>query len=135
MENSRLKSFFNLFHLVCILSTTVIILWCCHKYVLNKDASVIDLIPFNTDSKSPYPSVSLCFFDPCLDQQLKHMKSNLTCKDYYDMHDKSGPLHDDFLSMDYEAFTINIGHHLDRTEVHLENGSTYKYYSGKDTFK
>ena len=133
MENSRLKLFLNLFHLVCILSTTGITLWCCHKYMLNKDASVIDLIPFNADPKSPYPSVSLCFFDPCIDQRLKYMESNLTCKDYYDMHNKNGPLHDDFLSMNYEDFTINIGHHLDRTEVHLENGSTYVYYPGKDT--
>ena len=133
MKNSRLELFLNLFHIVCILSTTGITLWCCHKYFLNKDASVIDLIPFNADSESPYPSVSLCFFDPCIDQKLKHMNRNLTCSDYYDMHKKNGSWQGNFLSIDYEDFTINIGHHLDRTEVNLENGSTYLYYSGKDT--
>ena len=125
MQNFTGLNFQNAFHLICILSTVGITSWCCYKYAQNKDSSVIDLIPFNKDQESLYPSISLCLFDPCLDAKMPLI--NLTCDDYYNMHYNDGKFYDIFLQMDYEDFTINLNNHLWQTEVMLENGTLFHY--------
>ena len=127
MENLTRFNFQNIFHLICILATVGITSWCCYKYGQNKDSSVIDLIPFNKDQESPYPSISLCLFDPCLDEKLA--LTNLTCNDYYNMHLNDGKIYETLLQLDYDDFTINLNNHLLKTEAELDNGKSFRYYA------
>ena len=123
MENT----FLNVFHLVCILSTVGIASWCCYKYSLNRDVSVIEFIKFNSDEESPYPSFSLCFMYPCLDQKIRNSEPDLSCNDYYGMHKNDSMINENLLKMNYDNFTINLNDYLLGTKILLENESSIEY--------
>ena len=54
-------SVYNSFQVLCVIATVMIGSWCCHKYYLNEDLTVITFEPFNSNQENIYPSFSLCF--------------------------------------------------------------------------
>ena len=127
MNSSNIFSFHNLFHLCCIIATIGTVSRCFYKYSLNNDLTVINFIQFNTDQKSIYPSISLCDFDPCLDEELSKFSKNSTCENYYNIHNQNTGFNKEFLQIDYDNFTVELEKYLISTEIVLLNGTKIEY--------
>ena len=123
MNSSNILNFYNLFHFCCITATIGTASWCFYKYSLNNDLTDFSFIQFNTDQKSIYPSISLCDFDPCLDEKLSKFSNNSTCEDYYNIHNQNTGFHKEFPQIDYDNFTVDLEKYLIRTEIVLLNGT------------
>ena len=128
METPQIYNFNHLFHLSCIIATVGIASWCCYKYSLNDDFTIINFKRFNSDERSIYPSLSLCWSYPCLDDKLGKLAINITCLDYYNMVDGLN-FNEKILDIDYDNFTIQLENYLLGTQVVLRNGSTLTYES------
>ena len=59
------------FHAVCVLATIGLAIKCLFDYFRNENVSVVEYHKFQQNSFSGYPSFSLCFINPFLEDKLK----------------------------------------------------------------
>ena len=55
------KLFKNCFTVACTIIAVYLCITCMHTYILDKDTSSVDFKNFHSDSRSLYPSATLCF--------------------------------------------------------------------------
>ena len=125
----NILSVYNSFQVLCVMATVMIGSWCCHKYYLNDDLTVITFEPFNSNQESIYPSFSLCFPRPCSEKKLMKLNHNLSCNDYYELNMMNNRMTNidatnlDFFQWQFDDFTLNLEDYILGAELVLLNGS------------
>ena len=66
------------FHVMCILGTIALIVWCIYMYALDEDMTIIHMEKFHTKPEYIYPSISLCASDIFDKTKLKKFGVNKT---------------------------------------------------------
>ena len=107
-ERSKLKRNWMLqFQIFCHFLTIWITCWCFHKYMKDKDVSHVNYRRFHDDSDSLYPSLTLCFNNPFLDDRLKKNGDGVNITTY--VHFLEGTLWDDrMVNIDYDNVTVDL---------------------------
>ena len=120
-----------IFSVLCWCATIWMIGWCCHKYYLDEDETVVS---FNTFYASPidvYPSFSLCFTSPYDEHKLKKYGNDVTPESYGDF--LGGLLWNDrMLDIDYEEVSINykdyfVGYEVVYRDATTASNKTYEF--------
>ena len=133
-ENNKCKLFLNrVFHIFCVLSALSLTCWCFHKYMQDKDVSLVNYKRFHSDRGSIYPSLTLCFNNPFLNDKLKTFGDGINTSTYYSFLE--GLLWDKrMVDIDYDNVTVNLDDYLLGARIVLANGSLYKWDSGSKTY-
>ena len=130
-ERSKLKrSWMRQFQNFCIFLTIYITCWCFHKYMQDKDVSHVNYRRFHDDINSLYPSLTLCFNNPFLEDRLKETGEGVNITTY--VHFLEGNLWDKrMVNIDYDNVTVDLKDYLEFSEIDLRNTSKFrdnKYY-------
>ena len=95
------------YHTICVVATLALVFYCLHKYLQNKDISIVDYKTYNADADDIYPAVTLCFQPEFLDNFTSNQVKNVNKKDYINF--LNGEYWDeDFLRIDYDEVTTKI---------------------------
>ena len=100
-------------HVVCavVLCCFTVLIVNIYEYILDEDTSQIEFKEFNSDEYHIYPSVTLCFTNPLLDDKLIQYGPNVNSKTYADFI--NGDLWDDRMpSIDYDDVSIDFDSYL-----------------------
>ena len=71
-----------LYHTVCIFSVLGLTGWCVHRYMKNEDATELSFKKLHNSEEDIYPSITLCFNRPFLENQLHKYDPGLTINTY-----------------------------------------------------
>ena len=124
MDAPNICNIYNFFHICCIFATVGTASWCIYRYTLNEDLTINSFHRFNENEESIYPSISLCFPQPCLKEKLQRMKINATCKEYLDLDED---FNENFITIDNDLFTIDLKEYLLKTILELKNKTNLSY--------
>ena len=104
----RKAVFYHIFHVLCFLLTTFLIGRCLYQYLQDKDVSQIEYHEFHDKEGSIYPSFSICFQGPILEDKLKEI-TGLAVKDWdYILHLYGIRFNESFQKIDYDQVTIDL---------------------------
>ena len=81
----------KIYHALCLIVTISLVLWCIHDYCLDRDVTEILLRAYHDTPDDIYPSITVCYKEPFLDQKFvnydknisKYFKNNLITTDYW----------------------------------------------------
>ena len=114
----------SIFHLLCVVSTLVLLWMCAWRYIENDSTSLVDFRIFQHQEKDIYPSFSLCFrgggiFD----------KDNLNTKEIenYKQFLKGEIWDDEMLNIDYDEVTLNLVDYVEQVALQKNYGSPNYY--------
>ena len=65
--------FAQIYHILCVLTTVGILVWCLYMYDLDEDTSQVDFKRYHETEDDLYPSLTLCLKDPFDDSKLKQI--------------------------------------------------------------
>ena len=106
------------FHIMCVFLTTGLTSWCFYKYNLDEDVSLVSFVTFNDDENKIYPALTLCFWNPFLNEKLKSYGSNINTTTYSRFI--QGTFWDESMArIDYDDVTVSLEDYL--TEIHTYN--------------
>ena len=71
-----LKTFSDIFRVICVATAISVTAYCTYEFLENKDLSEVSFVEFNKDENSVYPQTSLCFARPFLEDEL-NIKSHI----------------------------------------------------------
>lgn len=60
------RNFLRIFHILCLFSTLVLVIWCVHEYNQDHDLSEIGFKRFHEAKDDIYPSITICTSEPFL---------------------------------------------------------------------
>ena len=76
MGSGNCINLLNLFHILCIFTTTGFVGWCIHEYLLDHDYTETTFATFHETSNDIYPSITICDMDPFVEEKFDdHLKS------------------------------------------------------------
>ena len=105
MENQISKKIIHYFRNLCIFLTLALTFKCLEKFIRNDDVSHIGFVHFNDDEGKPYPSFTICFWNPFLNEVLKTYGSGINTTTYSQF--LLGELWDERMtSIDYDDVTV-----------------------------
>lgn len=117
---------YNVFHLMCILVTVGLQLYCVNRYLLNEDISVVHYKRFHSDKDAIYPSFSFCILPPFLENELKKYGNGINISSYVKF--LNGQIWDErMLKIDYDNVTVSLSDNLLYAYIRLHNTSGYIY--------
>ena len=120
MENQISKKIIQHFHNVCIFLTLALTFKCLEKFIRNDDVSRIGFVHFNDDEGKPYPSLTICFWNPFLNEVLKTYGSGINTTTYSQF--LLGELWDErMLNIDYDAVTVSLEDYM--LEIGVQYGN------------
>ena len=125
-ETSKLKrTWMRLFQVFCNILAFGLTCWCFHKYMKDKDVSHVNYRRFHDDSDSLYPSLTLCFNNPFLDDRLKEAGDGINITTYVPFLE--GKYWDNRMAdIDYDNVTIDLKDYLEFAEINLLNTSKFR---------
>ena len=107
----REKLFKYMFHGLCGFATLCFTLFCVHQYALDEDVARIEFQEFNSDENQIYPSVTICFPNPLLEDKLAQYGKGINASTYTSF--VVGELWDERMAMiDYDDVSIDIENYL-----------------------
>ena len=129
MSLDKFDCFKSIFCVICILITIGLSSWRVYQYSLDQDLTRVNFRRFHTHEESVYPSLTLCFFDPYLPEELE--KYETTASEYTRF--LQGQLFDDrLLNVSYGDVTLDFTKHLLGYDIwYSEKGCMWK----KNRFK
>ena len=125
IEKNRYKrTLLRLFYIHCLLAASGLICWCLYKYTKDEDVSLVNYKRYHSKENSIYPSLTLCFNNPFLNEKLQSIGEGINTTTYSKFLEG---LHWDerLLNIDYDNVTIDLDKYLDGVRVVLANGSVY----------
>ena len=122
---SRLKrTWIRIFHVICNLAAFGLTCWCFYKYMKDDDVSLVNYKRYHSDKDSIYPSLTLCFNNPFLNDKLESFGNGINTTTYSKF--LNGLYWDErFIKIDYDNVTINLESYLEGAKIILGNGSVY----------
>lgn len=107
----REKLFKYMFHGLCGFATLGFTIFCVHQYALDEDVARIEFQEFNSDENHIYPSVTICFPNPLLEDKLAQYGEGINASTYTKF--VVGELWDERMALiDYDDVSIDIENYL-----------------------
>ena len=123
MENKIPKKVTKYFRIVCALVTLALTCWCLVKLIKNEDVSLVGFVHFNDDENKPYPSLTICFWNPFLNDVLTTYGTGINTSTYSQF--LQGQLWDDrMVNIDYDKVTVSLEDYLHEMGVQYGNFTT-----------
>ena len=97
------------FHLLCVVATIGLQIQCLYNYILNENSTVVEYQKFQQNGFSGYPSLSLCFFNPFLEDRLMSHGTNTSSYIKYLQGSFEG---EHMKKMEYDHVTISLEDYL-----------------------
>ena len=110
--NLTIKNVINLvYHLICILATIAMTIYCIYQYQLNKDVSIVEFKEFNTDEDFIYPSITLCFKTKFIEDKLNDDEKGIDLTSYSNFL-LGEYWNDNMMDIDFDNVTTRIEDYL-----------------------
>ena len=123
MENQLPKKITKYFRIICALVTLTLTCWCLVKLIKNEDVSLVGFVRFNDDEGKPYPSFTICFWNPFQNEVLKTYGSGINTSTYSKF--LQGELWDKrMLNIDYDNVTVSLEDYLHEMGIQYGNFTT-----------
>ena len=123
MENQLPKKITKYFRIICALVTLTLTCWCLVKLIKNEDVSLVGFVHFNDDEEKPYPSFTICFWNPFQNEVLKTYGSGINTSTYSKF--LQGKLWDKrMLNIDYDNVTVSLEDYLHEMGIQYGNFTT-----------
>lgn len=97
------------FYFVCVILTIVAVFKCINTFLQDNDVSLVNFKKFNSDKDAVYPSVSLCFGNPFLKEQLVLLGSNVSS---YVNFLTGNEWDETLVRIDYDKVTVDISQYV-----------------------
>ena len=107
------------FRLICVAGAIVASVWCLYVFVLDEDISLVSFKEFNDEDDGLYPSVTLCFAFPFLEEKLKNYGDHITGT-LYQKFLKGEYWDEKMLLIDYDSVTINFEEYVKHISIFEE---------------
>ena len=121
-NKNSLRDFDSCFHLICLIVTISVVCYCFYQYTLDEDVSLIDFKIFHDNSEGLYPTTTLCFYNPFLEDKLKDLGNRINTTAYSKY--LQGYLEDERMTnIDYDKVTLSLGENLLQVSGKMENGT------------
>ena len=72
----------GIFHFLCSISAFSLTCWCIYKYIKDEDVSLVNYKRYHSDRNSIYPSLTLCFNNPFINDKLKSVGKGVNITTY-----------------------------------------------------
>ena len=120
------RNWTRIFHLICSISAFSLTCWCIYKYMKDEDVSLVNYKRYHSDKNSIYPSLTLCFNNPFLNDRLESFGKGINTTTYSKF---LKGLHWDerMVDINYDNVTLDINQHLEEAKVVLANGTVYNH--------
>ena len=109
------KKFSQCFLVICMIVTTILLVWCYSEYSENDDVVEVSFKKYGKDDDSIYPDISLCFDHPFIEERLKVYDNKLT-KSLYTLfltgQDFNGKWNEKVLDINYENVSLQLKDYL-----------------------
>ena len=120
------KIFTYFFYILCVFGTLSLTIYWCYEFSLNEDLSVVRFKKFFQTNKDVYPTFSLCFNNPFLENHLDEYGINKTT---YSAFLAGEIFSGELMNINYSYVTINIIDYIKGYKIYFEN-ATYEEQSG-----
>ena len=123
MNSSKKNILRKFFLVICIFGALILTINCIREYILDQDVTHIEYKKFHEESDRIYPSITLCFTKPFVENKLKQIE--ITIDTYTDF--LSGENHNNtswnssLLDIDYDNVSIHLMDHLHNIKFNLLN--------------
>ena len=102
--------------------------WCLIKYDLDKDVSLVGFVKFNDGENNIYPALTICFYNPFLNEKLKLYGAGINVTTYSGF--LQGKHWDDrMMNINYDDVTVSLEDYLTEIGLQFSNFSTRKWNS------
>ena len=120
-----MENWTRVFHLICSTAAFTLTCWCIYKYMKDDDVSLVNYKQYHTTTDSIYPSLTLCFNNPFLNEKLEQYGTGINTTTYSNF--LKGLHWDNRMSrIDYDEVTLDISQYLEEAKIVLANGSVYR---------
>ena len=108
------------FRLLCIFTTLGLTGWCLYKYTLDEDVSLVAFVNFNDDEEKLYPALTICFWNPFINEKLKTYGLGINTSTYSKFI--QGNFWDErMVNIDYDEVTVSLEKYM--TEIGVQYGN------------
>ena len=76
------KSVENFFHIVCIVAAVSLTCWCVSIFFQDHDVCLVDFKQYNEEKEYIYPSFSLIFINPFIEEKLREHGDGINTTTY-----------------------------------------------------
>ena len=129
-SNGIKMTWMRFFQIICNILAFSLTCWCFHKYWKDEDVSHVNYRRFHDGDDSLYPSVTLCFNNPFLEDRFREIGDGINITTYVEFLE--GKRWDErMVGIDYDNVTVELEDYLVFSEITLINGSKsrqHKYY-------
>ena len=115
------------FYILCVVVTLSLTIYWCYEFSLNEDLSVIRYKKFFQTNKDIYPTFSLCFNNPFLENHLEEYGINKTT---YSAFLAGEIFSSELMNINYSYVTINIIDYIKGYKIYFENATYVEQISG-----
>ena len=123
MEKTWLAVTKKCFRIICVALTISIMSWCIYRYHINDDVSMVSFESFHYRDTFLYPSTTLCFYNPFLEQRLENYGKGINITSYSEF--LQGKYSDDRMyRINYDDVTRSAEDFLLQMSIKLEDGTT-----------
>ena len=115
------RCFKYIFHALCGFATVGFTVYCVFQYLLDEDVARINFEEFNSEPDNIYPTISLCFPSPLLEDKLSKYGEGINIDTYSSfLTGQNGSWDDRMAQIDYDDVSLNIeDYFLGNIHVHL----------------
>ena len=120
------RNWTRIFHFVCSICAFSLTCWCIYKYMKDEDVSLVNYKRYHSDENSIYPSLTLCFNNPFINDKLTEYGNGINTSTYSKF---LKGLHWDerMVNINYDNVTLDIDQYLEESKVVLSNGTVYNH--------
>ena len=113
---------------MCLCATFAMTCWCFGKYWQDKDVSLVGFVTFNNDESNIYPALTICFYNPFLNEKLKSFGTGINTTTYSKF--LQGKYWDKrMMNIDYDNVTVSLEDYLTEIGLQFANFSTRQWHS------
>ena len=103
------RCFKYVFHFLCGVATVGFTIYCVHQYIKDEDVARIEFAEFNAEEDNIYPTITLCFPSPLIEEKLAEYGEGITVETYSNFLTGQNNSWDDRMAkIDYDDVSINI---------------------------
>ena len=103
------RSFKYVFHFLCGVATVGFTIYCVHQYIKDEDVARIEFAEFNAEEDNIYPTITLCFPSPLIEEKLSSYGEGITVETYSAFLTGQNNSWDERMAkIDYDDVSINI---------------------------
>ena len=107
------RGFKYVFHFLCGVATVGFTVYCVSQYLLDEDVARIEFTEFNANEDNIYPTITLCFPSPLIDEKLAEYGEGINSETYSSFIQGMNNSWDDRMAkIDYDDVSLNIEEHF-----------------------